>query len=186
VSPRTIFPLLAAALGTIACGASYQRIYEGDVRFEHCYRLDADASVTPQTRLACWSEWTLLHTVGQNHDRVLYARRREAALRSGDAAPAGPALLTGQPSSVSTQHHALVAPPSPPSPPATTGTPASPAAKTTPLAVASPPGSAALSSRQLCSQECGQSFTGCVTRCDGPPCAQRCGNQVKVCLDACL
>jgi hypothetical protein len=184
VSPQTIF-LLLAAFGTTACGASYQRIYEGDVRFEHCYRLDADATVSPQARLACWSEWTLLHTVGQNHDRVLYARRREAALRSGDVTPVGPALLTGQPSSVSTQHHALVAPPSPPSPPATMRALTS-SAKTMPLAVASSPGSVALSSRQLCSQECGESFTGCVTRCDGPPCVQKCGTQVKVCLDACL
>jgi len=25
-----------------ACAASYQSIYEGDIRFEHCYRVDED------------------------------------------------------------------------------------------------------------------------------------------------
>lgn len=199
MSLRTILPLLAA-LGATACGASYQRIYEGDVRFEHCYRLDADPAASRDARLACWSGWTFAHTVGQNNDRVSYARRRESALRNGDDTPAGPTLVTGQPSTVATQQLAL------------TGAPASPArAPTAPLALTAPTTTSApspppipsagavfavtggsggsgpgLTSRQLCSQECGQNFTTCVTRCDGPPCAQKCGNQVKICLDTCL
>ncbi|MCS6900995.1 MAG: hypothetical protein RMJ98_14530 [Myxococcales bacterium] len=183
MSPRFILSLLVA-LGATACGASYQRIYEGDVRFEHCYRLDADPTISPQTRLTCWSEWTLLHTAGQNYDRIAYARRREAALRNGDTTPTGPALITGQSSSLATQHHALVAPAPSLSP---TEPPTSPSAKATSRTVASPSSATgALSSQQLCARECGQTFTACVTYCDGPSCAQKCGNQVKVCLDACL
>jgi len=164
-------PLLLLAAVNVACGASYQRVYEGDVRFEHCYRLDADASVSSQMRLSCWSEWSSGHTAGQTLDRVQYARRREAALRGGDASTTGPNLLTGRAPSppVATQALALNTQP--------TAAVPSPAAS---------PSTASLSSRQQCSQECGQLFTECVTRCDQAPCAQKCGNQVKVCLEHCL
>lgn len=193
MSLRTILPLLAA-LGATACGASYQRIYEGDVRFEHCYRLDADPTATRDDRLACWSGWTFAHTVGQNNDRVSYARRRESALRSGDDTPAGPTLITGQPSTVATQQLALTGAPASPARPgvATAGPLPAPTAGPSPSAAVfavtggSGGSGSGLSSRQLCAQECGQNFTTCVTRCDGPACAQKCGNQVKLCLDTCL
>lgn len=172
--PRTIL-LLLAALGSTACGASYQRIYEGDVRFEHCYRLDADPSIDSQVRLACWSEWTFAHTLGQTYDRVLYARRREAALRSGETAAVGPTLVTGQTSSVASQQQALSSRPRPS------------ATSSSALALNAPePAPSTLSSRQLCSQECGQTFTACVTRCTDDGCAQKCGVQVKACLESCL
>lgn len=164
-----LLPLLLCA----ACGASYQYVYEGDVRFEHCYRLDADPSINSQTRLACWSEWTRGHTAGQTLDRVDYARRREAALRSGDPTPQGPTLLTGRTPAVTSQTFALNARPTP-----TAGT-----ATSTPDAGSAP---SALTSQQECAQACGVTFTQCVTRCDQTPCAQKCGNQVKVCLDHCL
>lgn len=173
MSLRTVLPFLAA-LGATACGASYQRIYEGDVRFEHCYRLDADPTLNSQTRLACWSEWLQFHTPGQTQDRVVYARRREASLRSGDLTPAGPTLITGQePPAITTQRHAL------------TETSAPTGAKTfaTPTTATS---ASNLSSRQTCAQECGQGFTACVTRCNQESCVQRCGTQAKVCLDSCL
>lgn len=174
MSLRTILPLLAA-LGATACGASYQRIYEGDVRFEHCYRLDSDPKIDRQMRLNCWSEWSQFHTPGQTYDRVAYARRREAALRNGDATPTGPTLITGlEPPAVTTQRQALTGSP----------TPAPTGAKT--LAPAAATSAQGLSSRQLCAQECGQGFTNCITRCDQNTCAQKCGAQVKACLDACL
>ncbi len=74
-------PCAALAVG---CGPSVQSIYEGNVRFEHCYRLDIDPHIAPTHREACWKEWKQLYTYGQTRDRVEYAERRIRALASGD------------------------------------------------------------------------------------------------------
>ena len=66
------------------CGPSVQSIYEGNVRFEHCYRLDIDPHIAPTHREACWKEWKETYTYGQTRDRVEYAQRRIRALASGD------------------------------------------------------------------------------------------------------
>jgi hypothetical protein len=66
------------------CGPSVQSIYEGDVRFEHCYRLDLDLNIAPTHRDACWKQWLSLYTYGQARDRIEYARRRVRAFASGD------------------------------------------------------------------------------------------------------
>ncbi len=67
-----------------SCGPSVQTIYEGNVRFEHCYRLDIDPHIAPTHREACWREWKQTYTYGQTRDRVEYAERRIRALASGD------------------------------------------------------------------------------------------------------
>ena len=67
-----------------ACGPSVQSIYEGNVRFEHCYRLDIDPHIAPTHREACWREWKQTYTYGQTRDRVEYAERRIRALAWGD------------------------------------------------------------------------------------------------------
>jgi hypothetical protein len=59
-------------------------VYEGKVRFEHCYRLDLDTNIAPSHREACWREWTERYTYGQTRDRLDYARRRISTLASGD------------------------------------------------------------------------------------------------------
>ena len=61
-----------------------QSIYEGDVRFEHCYRLDLDLNIAPTHREACWKQWLTSYTYGQARDRIEYARRRVRAFASGD------------------------------------------------------------------------------------------------------
>ncbi|MBN1610008.1 MAG: hypothetical protein JW940_25500 [Polyangiaceae bacterium] len=66
----------------VACGPSIQSIYEGDVRFEHCYRLDLDPNITPSLRQMCWREWVGSYTYGQTQDRANYARRRLEQLKS--------------------------------------------------------------------------------------------------------
>ena len=82
------FRQLAVALGALliagACGPSVQSIYEGNVRFEHCYRLDLEVDTAPTHREACWKEWLGLYTYGQPRDRIEYARRRAQAFASGD------------------------------------------------------------------------------------------------------
>src|SRR4051812_7439067 len=77
---------LCALLITGACGPSVQSIYEGNVRFEHCYRLDLEVDTAPTHRRACWSEWLNLYTYGQPRDRIEYARRRLHSFTNGDTA----------------------------------------------------------------------------------------------------
>lgn len=80
------------AVGVVAlcllagCGPNVQMIYEGNVRFEHCYRLDLDTSIAPTHRLACWQDWLARHTYGQGGDRLAHARRRQEELNRGDQA----------------------------------------------------------------------------------------------------
>lgn len=62
------------------CGASYQAVYEGEVRFEHCYRLDEDPEIPLMQRRECWREWTKFYTFGQTRDRLEYALRRQREL----------------------------------------------------------------------------------------------------------
>jgi hypothetical protein len=59
-------------------------VYESNIRFEHCYRLDLDPNIAPSHREACWQEWSQRYTYGQTRDRLEYARRRMAALHAGD------------------------------------------------------------------------------------------------------
>jgi hypothetical protein len=79
-------------LGTTRCGPSVAAVYEGKVRFEHCYRLDLDENIAPSHREACWREWTERYTYGQTRDRLDYARRRIHTLASGD--PRRPAMMS--------------------------------------------------------------------------------------------
>lgn len=84
---RTLCLLAGAALAASfasSCGPSVQSIYEGDVRFEHCYRLDLDLNIAPTHREACWKQWLTAYTYGQPRDRIEYARRRVRAFASGD------------------------------------------------------------------------------------------------------
>ena len=69
------------------CGVSFQSVYEGNVRFEHCHRLDMDERVAPTYRERCWREWLDHYTFGQTRDRLDYARRRVAELAGGDTSP---------------------------------------------------------------------------------------------------
>jgi hypothetical protein len=68
------------------CGPSVQLIHEGNLRFEHCYRLDLETQISPTHRLTCWSEWVQYYSKDQTRDRIDYAKRRLQALRSGERA----------------------------------------------------------------------------------------------------
>lgn len=82
-------PMVTGFLGAcldVGCGPNVQMIYEGNVRFEHCYRLDLDASIAPSHRRACWQDWLARHTYGQTGDRLAHARQRLDELSRGDQA----------------------------------------------------------------------------------------------------
>ena len=78
------------------CGPSVQSIYEGNVRFEHCYRLDLDVNIAATHRLACWREWLRVYTYGQVRDRIEYARQRIGALEQGDRSRPSLNLMAGR------------------------------------------------------------------------------------------
>ena len=82
----------AAGLGglfslSVACGPSFQALYEGDARFEHCYALEEAAGISMQKRADCWRDWTDHYTYGQTRDRVQYASNRYQALTSTRCPP---------------------------------------------------------------------------------------------------
>ena len=170
---------------SLACGASYQSVYEGDVHFERCYKLDSEANLESSRKLACWSRWIEHHTGGQTRDRVEYASGRERALRSGDNRAAGPVFNTSERvaglTSTSSSGPAVMAPlpmTAFESPPITMPAPP-PSAPVS----ADPPG---LSPTQLCVRDCGQTFTGCATACKKPTCVNKCGELAKSCIGNCL
>lgn len=83
---RNLAAATCAALTTsTACSLTYQSLYEGDVRFEHCYRLDEEKQVPIAEKQRCWHDWTQKDTYGQARDRIEYALARERALGQAQA-----------------------------------------------------------------------------------------------------
>jgi hypothetical protein len=61
------------------CGPSFQAVYEGDVRFEHCYALD-QTTAPIEARKECWRDWLHVYTYGQSSDRIEFAAARFSEL----------------------------------------------------------------------------------------------------------
>jgi hypothetical protein len=68
-----------AAVVLVACGPSFQAVYEGDVHFEHCNALD-EGSASMDARKECWRDWLHGYTYGQSRDRVEYGATRYSQL----------------------------------------------------------------------------------------------------------
>jgi hypothetical protein len=80
-------------LAILACGPSFQAVYEGDVRFEHCYAVDDTPGTAATDRASCWRDYLKNYTYGQTKDRIEYASSRHYALTKGledTSADAGP------------------------------------------------------------------------------------------------
>jgi hypothetical protein len=75
-------PSLLLACAFFGCGPSFQALYEGDARFEHCYAVEEDGAVSMQKKADCWRDWSDHYTFGQTRDRVQYASMRYRALTS--------------------------------------------------------------------------------------------------------
>ena len=71
--------LLLAAADVIACGPSFQAVYECDVHFEHCYALD-EGGASVEAKKECWRDWLHGFTYGQSRDRVEYGGTRYSQL----------------------------------------------------------------------------------------------------------
>lgn len=180
--------LLAALAAVCSCGPSVQSIYEGSVRFEHCYRLDLEQDVATSHRQACWTAWIERYTYGQSRDRQEYARRRVRAFASGDADR--PVLRVGETQAQrDTRQFYLVVP-------APTSVHASPppiATRTNAVVEAPRPEASAASTTvapaDTCSAECRAAFSSCNQACDpaakGAAC-KSCDPDYKKCMQRCF
>lgn len=202
---------LAAAsslLVVVACGPSFQAIYEGDQRFEHCYALDDNPSAPLQEKSTCWRDWMAHYTYGQTRDRVEYAAVRARALGRVPALPTDEALMEAAPGGMSSKPgvaapaptsafapppktiavaNAPTAPSPPPSTPSTasTSTPAPPGsvvfvapAHAVAVRDAAPPASA-------CQDVCMRSWESCQGRTEALA-NDACGKTYKGCMRGCF
>lgn len=201
-----MLPLAALLLGpalTASCGPSVQSIYEGDVRFEHCYRLDLELDVATTHRQACWTTWLDRYTYGQSRDRLEYARRRVRAFATGDTDR--PVLRVGDNQQQDSRQFYLVVPSptsvhAPPPPIATrmNAVPDPPASNSAdpgePSPVISNAAEATKSSDkpapgQDCANGCRSAFDSCNQACDpaakGTAC-KSCDPDYKKCMARCF
>ncbi len=81
----------------VACGPSYQALYEGDARFEHCYALEENGGAAMTQKSECWRDWTARYTYGQTRDRIEYAAARLRALQRAPVAPTDEAMMQAAP-----------------------------------------------------------------------------------------
>jgi len=79
----------------LACGPSFQAIYEGNARFEHCYALEETAQTAPTEKAECWHDWSQRYTFGQTRDRIHYATARYVAL--SQSLPTDEAMMMAAP-----------------------------------------------------------------------------------------
>jgi len=182
---------LVVLFGSFGCGASYQSMYEGEVRFEHCYRLDAESKVPSMQRHECWREWNQFYTYGQSRDRIEYARRRERELGASSERP------VAQPNASAGVHEPLAgpAPTSAFEPPpkvhvgardkngpqaASTGEPKC-ADDDWPELGEGPPG-------QGCLLKCAKNWRSCKDLCqpNSPKCKPKCDSVFRTCVARCV
>lgn len=184
---------LVAVVAAFACGPSVQSIYEGNVRFEHCYRLDLEVDTAPTHRRACWSEWLSMYTYGQPRDRIEYARKRLHSFTNGDLAR--PTLDIGDDKQAEARQFYLVVP-----------TPTSVHAPPPPIATrwygdagAAPPASAtteqvpvpASAPEDRCTDPCREKLSKCQGACGADagkpdPLCKNCEPDYKTCMKRCF
>ena len=101
---------MAWGAAAVACGPSYQALYQGDARFEHCYALEETASASMTQKSECWRDWIGTSTYGQTRDRVEYAAARFRALTRAHQAPTDEAMMEAAPGEGRTSNISAPAP----------------------------------------------------------------------------
>jgi hypothetical protein len=190
---------LIAALAALACGPSFQVIYEGDQRFEHCYALDDNPSASLQDKSACWRDWMHSYTYGQTRDRVEYAAMRHRALSRVPALPTDEAMMeaapgqSNKPSVASPAPTSAFAPPPKTMPEGDAGTPgggssggSSPSPAPSVVFVA-PPSTPSAPPSADCQDDCSRAWQGCQGRADmTDPKREACAKTYKTCMKGCF
>jgi hypothetical protein len=163
--PQPRWTGLVWILGATACGPSMQSLYEGDVRFEHCYRLDLDRETAPSHRHACWEQWVQTYSYGQSRDKIEYAKRRLRYLEAGETSPpelnvTSTSQANGSAPTSTAAHTDVHTPPPSVAPQEPAKQPAS-AAALVPRRQAGLPG-------QACARDCAGVFRDCLAPCAQP------------------
>ena len=202
--PAAALLLGPASLLNASCGPSVQSIYEGDVRFEHCYRLDLELDVASSHRQACWTTWLDRYTYGQSRDRLEYARRRVRAFAAGDQDR--PVLRVGDNQQQDSRQFYLVVPAPTsvhaPPPPIATRVNAAPEPPVVPSADSAKSSSPAISNSaeaakpsaktapgEDCSSACRSFFSSCNDACDPKAktaACKSCDPDYKKCMARCF
>jgi len=185
--------VVAAAPG---CGPSVQSIHEGNVRFEHCYRLDMDQSIAPTHRLTCWQQWTKTYAYGQPRDKIEYARRRTRFLAAGNSGPSRLDLSEKTKGGATTESPAgAPAPTSAHAPPPPTAAKHDPAASTPAAsdggADVGPPADLPTPPFAECFDTCRDTWRTCQSPCSPPEATPDascpdCKSDYRACLQRCL
>jgi hypothetical protein len=97
LGPRSTAASVAAAALAVACGPSFQAIYEGNSRFERCYALEENPRASMREKADCWRDWSDHYTYGQTRDRIQYAIARYVALSQAPNVPTDEALMMAAP-----------------------------------------------------------------------------------------
>jgi len=145
----------AVALFAMSCGPSFEAVYEGNVRFEHCYRLDRDGRIASSHREYCWDQWIQAYTYGQPQDRVEYAKRRIRVLR-GEPPPGLPRRAEVSPEATAVNEPA----------------PEMPAPSAQPAALVAPQAPSKTSQElpgESCVSTCGETLAHCRKGCQTAP-----------------
>jgi hypothetical protein len=172
---RRLRLLLAAATGLLACGPSFQAVYECDVHFEHCYALD-ESGASSDAKKECWRDWLHGYTYGQSRDRVEYGGTRYSQLSLDPTLPSEDVRVEASRQS----KHAVVGP-VPTSafapPPNVIDGHASANASSSVTLVAHFPGAE-------CADGCAQRWTSCRSSCRDGAC-DGCDVAYRTCMPAC-
>jgi hypothetical protein len=166
-------------LGAIACGPSFQAVYECDVRFEHCYALD-QRPVSTDAQKECWRDWLHGYTYGQSRDRVEYAATRFSELSLDPTLPSEERDLPKRvrPGAAPVPTNAFAPPPS-----TAEHADASAAPPTGPSAHPVVAGSHAPGAE--CAEGCSGYWAACHQTCNDGAC-EACDKAYKLCVPGCF
>ncbi len=155
-----------ALTGGLACGPSFQAVYECDVHFEHCYALDESGASVDQKK-ECWRDWLHGYTYGQSRDRVEYGGTRYSELSLDPTLPSEDAPSPGR-----AKH--LVSAPAP------TNAFAPP-----PMMAGGVVATSAHAPAADCSDGCAARWTSCRSTCKQGGC-DSCDQAYKTCVPGCF
>lgn len=179
-SVRALTAASTLALAAGCGGVGMRSVVEGDMRFEHCYRIDDDPSTPLPGKRACWADWTKNYTKGQDRSRIKYARERIHVL---DDVASGTLAVAPVGTPIGADSAAACPPPSSPYvPPPSLAASASPKTNGEVSAVNVPS-----AKWQACSEGCTKTWRGCVSPCNATtPCLSECDTAFHGCMKTCL
>lgn len=173
----TRIAMVVLALAACACGPSFQAVYEGNARFEHCYALEESPRVTLPEKGECWKDWSQRYTYGQTRDRVQYASARYTALTQATL-PTDEAQMMAAPG-IAPRVSAITAP-------APTNAFAPPPKVLDEDAGGGPPERPRDKPRVIESSDAGNAGTAPILMMPGAPCEQGCQSGFRTCEQTCI